>query len=230
MCGRFTNSGTSEEVGSFFGVTQVGDGLPLPSWNIRPTDQVDVVLESAKDEEAPVRRLEAARWSLVRPGAKELKGRFPLFNVRSETAAEKFPWALKHRRAIMPLESYYEWRTEGWTKTPFTIHPTDDRFLAAAAVTSWWKNPELAEDDPARWVLTAAMLTMDAAPHLAGIHDRNPVFLPRDFWADWLSPSLEGDQALVDAAVQSAKPVAAGLAFHEVRPLKGNGPELLEPA
>lgn len=230
MCGRFTNSGSSEEIGEYFGVTQIGQGLPLPSWNIRPTDQVNVVLESTKNSDVPVRRLEPARWSLVRPGAKELKGAFPMFNVRSETAAEKVAWAVKSRRAIMPLGSYYEWHTEGKTKTPYNIFPPEDEFLAAAAVTSWWKNPELADDDPERWVLTVSMLTTDAAPHLAGIHNRNPVFLPREFWDDWLSPELVGDQALVDAAVQASVPVAEGLEFHRVRPLKDDGPHLVEPA
>jgi putative SOS response-associated peptidase YedK len=230
MCGRFTNSGSSEEIGHYFGVTQIGEGLPMPSWNIRPTEDVFVVLESAKDSAVPVRRLEPGRWSLVRPGEKDLKGAFPMFNVRSESAAEKVPWAIKNRRAIMPLETYYEWHTEGKVKTPYNIHPTDERFLAAAAVTSWWKNPALADDDPERWVLTVSMLTTDAAPHLAGIHNRNPVFLPREFWDDWLSPNLVGDQALVDAAVQASIPVAESLEFHEVRPLRENGPELLDPA
>jgi putative SOS response-associated peptidase YedK len=130
----------------------------------------------------------------------------------------------------MPVESYYEWHTEGKVKTPYNIRSADERFLAAAAVTSWWKNPALAEDDPDRWVLTVSMLTMDAAPHLAGIHNRNPVFLPKEFWDDWLSPNLVGDQAFVDAAVQAALPVAEELEFHEVRPLKDDGPHLVEPA
>ena len=51
-----------------------------------------------------------------------------------------------------------------------------------------------------------------------------------DFWWDrWLDPKVEGTQGLVDAAVQAALPVAAGLEVYEVAPLRGNGSQLMEP-
>jgi len=40
---------------------------------------------------------------------------------------------------------------------------------------------------------------------------------------------VEGTQELVDAAVQAALPVAAGLEVYEVAPVRGNGPQLIEP-
>ena len=79
-------------------------------------------------------------------------------------------------------------------------------------------------------MLTATILTMPTVPELAAIHDRNPVPLPKDFWATWLDPKQAGTQALVDAAVASAVPVAAGLLEYRVNPIKGNGPELVLPA
>lgn len=53
--------------------------------------------------------------------------------------------------------------------------------------------------------------------------------LPAEFWDEWLDADLEGDQALLDAAVATATPVAESLEFYEVYPLKGDGPELVEP-
>jgi putative SOS response-associated peptidase YedK len=65
---------------------------------------------------------------------------------------------------------------------------------------------------------------------LSDIHDRNPVPLPRDAWEQWLDPTVVGDQGLVDWAVAEALPVADALAFRRVAPLRGDGPQLIEPA
>ena len=72
------------------------------------------------------------------------------------------------------------------------------------------------EDDPSKWVLTAAILTMDAVERLAPIHDRNPVPLPADAWDDWLDPTTPGTEALVVAAVSEGRGVAATLDFAPV--------------
>ena len=101
--------------------------------------------------------------------------------------------------------------------------------LALAGLYSWWRNPALGPDDPARWVLTATILTTGAQGALAGIHDRMPVVLPEECWDAWLDPHTEGDQALVDAVVEASTEAAAGLAFYQVAPVTGDAPELLEP-
>ena len=229
MCGRFAVDSEINELIEEF-VAQGGDVSDWrPSYNIRPTDPVPIVLESTKTGEV-VRRLELARWSLVPSFSKELKLKYPTFNARSEDAAAKASYksSVVSKRALIPASGYYEWRTVGGTKTPFYIHDPDGT-LAFAALYSWWRNHALPDDDPARWVLTATILTMPTVPHLAEIHDRNPVPLPRDFWDSWLSTEIAGDQSLVDAAVAASVEVASSLAFHQVAPLGENGPELIEP-
>jgi putative SOS response-associated peptidase YedK len=64
------------------------------------------------------------------------------------------------------------------------------------------------------------------------IRNRNPVSLPRDWWDTWLDPSIEGDQELVDAAVQAALPAVGALEVYEVAPIpfRADGPQLIEPA
>jgi putative SOS response-associated peptidase YedK len=229
MCGRFAVDSEINELIEEFVATGGDVGDWRPSYNIRPTDPVPVVLESAKTGTV-VRRLETARWSLVPSFSKELKLKYPTFNARSEDVASKasFKASVVNKRALIPASGYYEWRTVGKAKTPFYIHDPNGT-MAFAALYLWWRDRSLADDDPARWVLTATILTMPAVPHLAEIHDRNPVPLPREFWDGWLSTDIDGDQGLVDAAVAAGSSVAAGLAFHQVAPLGADGPELIAP-
>jgi putative SOS response-associated peptidase YedK len=229
MCGRFAvDSEVNDLIEEF---VAVGGNIQdwRPGYNIRPTDPVPVIIESQKTGEL-VRRLELARWSLVPGWSKELKLKVPTFNARAETAAEKsmFKASVASKRALIPATGYYEWHTEGKTKTPYFIRPTEGQ-MAFAGLYSWWKDASLAPDDPNRWVLTATILTMDAVPHLAPIHDRNPVPLAPEFWSDWLNPEIVGDQAFVEAAVAASVPVAESLEYYEVGPVTGDGPELTLP-
>ena len=215
-----------------FEVEHVGENTPDPSWNVKPTEQIPIVLESLK-EGPVVRRLESARWSLVPSFAKALGSSYPTFNARSEDVAQKptFKNSVVSKRALVPATGYYEWHTVGKTKTPYFVHSDDGLPLAFAGLYSWWRNPALAGDDPDRWVLTATILTSDAQGALAEIHDRTPVVLPDQWWDQWLDPHTPGDQDLVDAAVAASRPLTAGLRLHEVARIAadGNGPELLEP-
>ncbi len=231
MCGRFVVAGERSDLLGLFEIEVEGDNLPESSWNIRPTDRVNVIVDTVKGGEPPVRRLEAARWSLTPSFSPTLATKFPTFNARSETAAEKafFAPAVRSKRAIVPASGYYEWKTVGTVKTPFYIHPPQG-MIAFAGLYSWWKDASLPNDDPARWVLTTTILTRAASGPLADIHDRTPVPLPPEWWDDWLDPTIEGDQSFVDAAVESAGPVAEALELHEVAPLRGDDrAQLIDP-
>lgn len=230
MCGRFIITDTASDLAAMFDVEHEGANLPEPSWNIKPTEQIPVVLESAKSGPV-VRRLESARWSLVPSFATELQSGFPTFNARSESAAAKptFATSVASRRALVPATGYYEWRTAGTVKTPYFIHSDDGLPLAFAGLYSWWRNPALADDDPARWVLSATILTQDAEGPLAALHDRMPVIVAEEWWDQWLDPHTVGDQDLVNAAVAASRESAESLRYYEVAPVRGDGPELIEP-
>ena len=216
MCGRYGLDATVEDLAGAFEIDLIGDGVPAPLVEARPTDAVPVVLES---ERSPGRRLEAARWDLARPGQKTLRRPGPpLINVRSESMAEKFGWAVQRRRCLIPATGYWEWTGPNGARQPYFFHGAD--VLAFAGVYSWWRDPAKDEDDASKWVLTAALLTMDAVDRLAAIHDRNPVMLPADAWDDWLDPTALGTQVLVEAAVEGARRVADSLDFTPVDRLR----------
>ena len=225
MCGGYALAEPTEVLEDVFHVDVIGENLPGPSWNIRPTNQVPIVVDTIDTQTGTqLRRLESARWSLIPSWVKGEPPKFSTFNARSEDSASKASWrdAVKSKRCLVPASGYYEWVVEDGMKVPHYIH--SNNLIAFAALYSWWR---ATDSDP--WILTATILTMPTVPELASIHDRNPVPLPEKFWDEWLNPATVGTQELVDAAVAEAIPVASSLSEFAVNPLRGNGPELIVP-
>ena len=234
MCGRFVVANVASELVGVLRVDVESDDLPAPSYNIAQTSRVGIVLDSAKTD-PPTRRLEPARWGLVPSWAKDVKVGARAFNARSEELEDKpmFRQALIKRRAIVPATGYYEWQTTDEGKTPYFIHPADGSPLLFAGLYEWWKDPAKAEDDPTRWVLSFTIITRDAVAPLGSIHDRMPLFLDADFADAWLDTEVDNVGDLLDAAVDAAPQVVAGLTDHVVSSAVGNvrndSPELIQP-
>jgi len=235
MCGRFAmDDRVNAEITEFVERTGRRPEDWRADWeeeyNIAPTEDVPVLIDSAKDREL---RFERAHWSLVPGWSKELKLKFPTFNARAEGIAEKSTWRkpVQSHRAIVLARGYYEWQGEKGHKTPYFIRYPDDQLMGFAGLYSWWRDHSKAEDDPDRWVLTATILTSDAVQTLADIHDRNPVILPEELWLHWIDPSIVGDQALVDEAVTAGVAEAQTLRFDRIASFstKDDGPQLIQP-
>lgn len=233
MCGRFVVAKAASDLVALLDVDTVGGDLPGPSFNVAPTDRVAIVLDSIKTE-PPTRRLEAARWGLIPGWAKEPSIGARAINARAEEVESKpmFRGALEKRRAVVPTSGYYEWTTVDGVKTPHFIHPADGSPLLLAGLYEWWRNPAIAEDDPARWVLSFTILTRDSIGHLGSIHDRMPLFIDDAHAEAWLDPTTENVGDVLDAAINDAPEVAETLAEHVVSPAVGNvrnnGPQLID--
>ncbi|HWI30393.1 MAG TPA: SOS response-associated peptidase [Microbacterium sp.] len=235
MCGRFVVAKAASDLVAFLDVDTEGDDLPGENYNIAPTDRVAIVLDSAKTD-PPTRRLEPARWGLVPGWAKDPSIGSKSFNARAEDLEAKpmFRKALEKRRAVVPASGYYEWKTLEGTKTPHFIHPADGSTLLMAGLYEWWKNAALADDDPARWMLSFTILTRDSIGRLGSIHDRMPLFMDEAHAEAWLDPTTDNVRDVLDAAIDAAPEVAETLDDYEVSKAVGNarnnGPELIEPA
>lgn len=212
----------------------ISDHLPEPSFNIAPTQQATIVLDSAKTD-PPTRRVESARWGLVPGWAKDLSIGSRAFNARAEELEGKrmFAPALARRRAVIPATGYYEWKRDEHGKVPLFIHPEGGEPLLFAGLYEWWKDPSLADDDPARWVLSFTILTRGAVGALGSVHDRMPVFLDVDHADAWLDTDLDEPRDVLDAALDDAPRVAESFAWHEVGAAVGNvrndGAHLIDP-
>jgi putative SOS response-associated peptidase YedK len=243
MCGRFVVSRAASDLVALFDVDIEGAGLPEPSWNVAPTQRIAVIIDAvnraaATDENAPavLRRLEPARWGLVPAFATEPTASAPLFNARIETAAEKpaFREAVAARRAAIPASGYYEWLVApDGGKTPQFVSSGDDEPILFAGLYEWWRNPAVAADDPARWLLSTTILTRAGAGPLASLHERMPVFLEPGLMEDWLDPRTTGDAVLLSEISLAAEELAEDLVFHTVGAAVGtvgnDSPELVQP-
>lgn len=211
---------SGEALAGLFHADIVEPGMPEPSFNVKPTQAIPIVVGTP-----PERRVALARWSLVPPWADDLKLKFPTFNARIETAASKptFKASVKSKRCLVPFEGYYEWLTVGTTKTPFYVHRIDQQPLLLAGLYSWWRSPITDE-----WHLTATILTRESAGQLSPLHDRMPVLLHPDLIDDWLNKEIPGDELLLTTASDSGLTSVSELRIDEVAPLRGDGPELIE--
>ena len=195
------------------------------TWNLKPTQDLPIALTDHKTGE---RQLRYAYWSLVPIWSKELKTKFPTFNARSETVTEKasFKNPVKGRRCVIPVSGFYEWTGPKGKRTPHAIFGPAP-VIPMAGLYSWWHEPGAGDDEG--WHLTATILTRASAGVMADLHDRMPVFMSDELLHDWLDPQTEGDRLLVDAVSEAAVPISEQLREWPVAPLRGDGPELIEP-
>jgi putative SOS response-associated peptidase YedK len=192
MCGRYVIISTPEAIRALFGYGEQPN-FP-PRYNVAPTQPIPIVrLADGK------RSLTLMRWGLLPSWVKDPKT-FPLLiNGRGESVLEKpaFRNAMRRRRCLIPTDGFYEWqvRGAGGPKQPHFVGAKRDGGgqappLAFAGLYETWTGPNGEEIDTAAIVTTAANRT------LAPIHERMPVFVPKEVFDLWLDcANVEADVA-----------------------------------
>ena len=180
MCGRFGLFVTPELLEQYFGLAEPA-GAPLPArYNITPGQAV-----AALREHDGRRRLDALTWGLVPFWAKDAAIGRRLINARLEGISEKpaFREAWSRRRCLIPASGFYEWgEAERGRKRPYFIAAAREPLLALAGLWERWRTP--AGDR----LETCVIVTIEASPELAAIHDRMPLVVSRAAQATWLDP------------------------------------------
>src|SRR5215211_5861668 len=186
MCGRFTFQPT-EAVYTRFQISNRLDSLTA-RYNIAPGQMVPVIIANSP------RRIVLMRWGLIPHWAKDEKTAYKMINARIETLTQRpaFRGLLSHHRALVPACGYYEWQGEGREKTPYYIHPRSESFVAFAGLYDTWSTPH-GED-----LCTFTIITTEADPVMAKLHNRMPVILARELEAAWLDPELTQAQDVLD--------------------------------
>lgn len=184
MCGRFALLATIDEVEAHFGVI-VDEAFP-PRYNIAPTQPIMIVLAGetpAPGSNRPDRIATLVRWGFVPSWTKDPLN-FPLMmNARSETAHEKpsFRTAMEHRRILLPVSGFYEWRKLGdGRKQAYWIKPRHGGVIAFGTLMETWMSGDGSQMD------TAAILTTGSNDALSHIHDRLPLVIHPEDYQEWL--------------------------------------------
>jgi putative SOS response-associated peptidase YedK len=206
------------------------------------TDATDATAGAAAAAEGVARELRVVRWGLVPFWAKDPSIGSRMINARAETVQSKpaFRQAFKRRRCLLPADGYYEWQRldgaggsadspAGKGKQPYFITRRDGGPLAFAGLYELWRDRELPDDHERAWLWTATIITTSAPDELGRIHDRMPMVIEPERWADWLDPASD-DPA--DLAALLAPATSGGLTSYPVstavNSVRHNGPELIE--
>lgn len=189
-----------------------------PQYNVALTQRAPVVIDTGQSL-----AVQACRWGLIPSWAKDAKIAAHTINARVETVASKpaFRAAFKRRRCLVPASGYFEWAGERGSKQPYFIHDPEGDILMFAGLWETWK------DQAGGTVPTYTVLTGEPGRVSGDIHDRQPVILPPERWADW----LHEDPATASAVLEDLP--SASLTYHPVSRAVGNvrnhGAELVEP-
>src|SRR5919106_1225010 len=188
MCGRYTlTTPGGRALAERFAVGDDFEPSTLERYNVCPTEPIAVV---AADGDARV--VHTVRWGLVPPWAHELGKGFQPINGKSETAADKAPFAelmaRPERHCLVLADGWYEWlRPEhGGERVPFRYTVDGGGPFAFAGL---FNRRRIAGE----LMYSVCILTCAANSVCAPVHDRMPCVLggPEEE-AAWRAGEREG--------------------------------------
>ena len=205
MCGRFTLTVDPEQLQETFPEFSI----PLegkPRFNIAPSQPVLVLPNDGQN------KADYFVWGLIPSWAKDPTIGSRLINARAETLGEKpsFRGSYKYHRCLIFTDGFYEWKSETGTKTkiPHFIQLASGKPFAFAGLWDEWHSPD------GSLVKSCTIITTEPNVLMSTLHNRMPVILSHNAYAQWLEPSarkpeeLQGLLVPYPAAEMSAYPVS----------------------
>jgi putative SOS response-associated peptidase YedK len=226
MCGRYTLTADPEAIIARFGMQPLSlEGLHR--YNVAPTEPILAVVREKAEEDPALKLL---RWGLIPGWSDDPKIGARMINARVETVMEK-PSFRRYvekvtGRCLILADGFYEWQKpedKRLPRQPFRFTVDGGEPFAFAGL---WARSKIGEE----WIHSATIITTNANPLVARIHDRMPVILP-DAEAEtaWLAPGVSAEEALalcvpLDPNRMSAAPVSVRV--NKIDP-DAEGPDLL---
>ncbi len=139
--------------------------------------------------------IELCEWGLIPSWAKDLKFAKEIqnktLNAVGSTVFEKpsYKYSILHKRGILGLNGFYEWREIQKKKYPYFIFVKSQRIFSVACIYEEWTDKDTGE-----LFKTFSMLTTEANPLMAKIHNlkkRMPLILNHKDEAKWVQPDLD---------------------------------------
>ncbi len=199
MCAHYKAPPTPEIYRASFGVeppAQLGkiDVWPgYPAGFIRRHVNADV-----GDEAVPPAEALTGLFGMVPRWAKEPKSKYPTYNARSETVAEKATFRdswRQGRHCIIPAESFFEPDWRSGKSIPTRMQRADGQPMGIAGLWEDWKSPD------GELIYSFTMLTINAADHAVMRNFHKPedekrmvVILPESRYQEWLEADAQDSQ------------------------------------
>jgi len=224
MCGRSSLTKVEKEIEAHFHATFYSEELerynPLPNYNIAPTQMVPVITST------DTQHLHIYRWGLIPFWAKDKSIGAKMINARVESLSEKaaFKKLLTSRRCIVPMDGFYEWKTDGKIKTPFRIVTTDQEIFSVAGLWDIWIVPDTGEI-----ISSFTVITIHPNEMMAKIHDRMPAILLPENEKLWLDPDLKSSDAMQLLIPYPSEYMNAYEVSAKVNNVRTNDPSLILP-
>lgn len=165
MCGRFTQKNTNKEFAE--NIYGFDEKLSLtPRHNIKPTQYAPIVISI---DGTDIKTVEA-RWWMQKANTREWSIKFKTFNARKDGLETSFLYnpALKHRRCIVPVSSYYEWDQKVKGEPPFEFSLETKPFGLAGLWNYWFD-----EDNQRKHSFT--VITTEPTDFINQYHNRMPI-------------------------------------------------------
>lgn len=206
MCASYGLETTPEELDEHFAFDERGRNAAVVEWLaqnasevVKPTGpralNLNPLVRERVHDGASVRRIDLAWWQLWVGGQRP---KFSTINARSENLM-KGAWAgpAKSRRALVPVTHYFE------KGRRFDL---GGEIFSLAAIYNVDRTDAAATADG--WLVSYAIITQPAAPRFEEIHDRMPLVVAPEMYADWLAPEVLGSQTLVEATSAASERLA----------------------
>ena len=190
MCGRYALYSNIEQIKTHFPIDQVACESE-PNYNVAPTQEVLAIVK-----QDGVNILDKLHWGLVPFWAKDTKVGYKMINARIETVSSKpaFREAFKKRRCLIPADGFYEWYGAKGQKQPVFITLPDKKPFAFAGLWETWQD----KADPGSVYRSCTIITREAAGGLQKIHNRMPMVLGLEAYAEWMEPGNDRVESLLE--------------------------------
>jgi putative SOS response-associated peptidase YedK len=196
MCGRYTAAKDFSELIKLVGIVIARVPFFSLRYNIAPTQLAPVIFD---EHNQPAMKL--MRWGLIPSWAKDESTGNALINARTETLERRtaFREAFKHRRCLIPADSFYEWKEMHGERQPFRVMlKSGEPFCFAGLWDRWVKPPatgkfdtDLDEAPASETIDSFTIITRAANAAIATLHDRMPVIMAPCHYGWWLKDDGE---------------------------------------
>ncbi|MGW4341048.1 SOS response-associated peptidase [Rhodococcus koreensis] len=240
MCGRYASTTSRKTLLETFQIDpERADPEMAPDFNVAPTKTSPVVIARAPKGtagEQPQRQLRNLTWGLTPFWPQDPKAGPHMINATVHKKPS-YRTCFKSRRGIVPVAGFYEWfptdvvgKSGEPLKQPYFVHPAESDILPLAGIFDFWRNPEVPDADPDAWLVTFSVITTEATDDVGHLHDRMPMSVAEENWADWLDPTITD----VDYARSLMAPPAPGSletypVSKAVNNVRNNGADLVKP-